>query len=310
MLALPSSTLPGSLVSGRPLKEAISCEVYVINLARVNDRWQRLSEVLEHMGVPVTRVDAFDGFSNLQEVLAVRGLVADRNSGIIAHCNPYRWNGRSYTVSEEACFLSHLKALRASSESGSPFGLILEDDAVLPPHLFADKGPIAQCLQVAGDWDIVKLEGTKRRGWRLAVVHHRFAVGRLVASLRPSLGSAAYLVSRKGAEALLRACPAATEPFDMVLVDTGFHRARLLDYTPYPVDQDANAISHNRRVPNLKSLRPRLMRKCSRLSRTLTRLWQIGKHRVFPIDICRWVVPEAGGKLDLNGSSLEVGRCE
>ncbi|HTQ11285.1 MAG TPA: glycosyltransferase family 25 protein [Fimbriimonadaceae bacterium] len=265
--------------------------VFAINLQREPARWNRLVRALDDSGVPAHRIPAIDGIADTSAVLARRGLVADPVTRVITLCNPYRGNGRPYTVSEEACFQSHVLAIETFLSSGAQFGLILEDDAVFSDDLFSDGGVICGCLGVAPKWDVVKLEGTKRGGRRLGVVYRRFPHGALFGSFRPSMGTAAYLLSRTGAEKLLSAAADDIEPFDQVLTDTRRHRLRQLDYAPFPVHQDWKMPSDIDHLPNSTSARARLMRKYSRFSRYADRVRRFTGGGGISLSLQPWVRP-------------------
>ena len=94
--------------------------------------------------------------------------------------NPYRQ--RMFALVEEACFASHLLAWRQFLNSGHERALILEDDAEPFPgfgeamrELLADRQPI----------DIIKFEGTYRKGSRLAIPVRDLGPARAGALARP-----------------------------------------------------------------------------------------------------------------------------
>ncbi len=123
--------------------------------------------------------------------------------------------------------------------------------------------------------DIVKLEGVARNGARKALAIRKLNAGHLlVRSLRPSSGSAAYLVSRKGAERLLEAVKDIRVPADDFLWTPAFHGLDIGHVSPWLIMQSGatSVIGHD-----LKAKRARVKPSLGRslwmpLKRTMERL--------------------------------------
>lgn len=185
--------------------------VYVINLDRRPDRWAAMCEQLDRLGIEAERVPAVDA-----EMLA----------------NQEEWecgNGRPTTIHRTrqadigalACAWSHRKAMRAFLDTPAPAALILEDDA----ELAADTGTLLEST----DWWprnmlALRLETIYPAGrkWQSAVplwsAVARTPTGRTVHRFeRGSGGSAAYLLTRKGAEVVHPAFADPEHPVDQLL---------------------------------------------------------------------------------------------
>jgi GR25 family glycosyltransferase involved in LPS biosynthesis len=197
---------------------------------------ERVRERREHMEVEVRRaglhrvtwVPAIDAWA--AGYVPRRGLACERDDVLIEH----NWDGRKYLTGEDAIFQSHLKALEALIAGGAPHGLIFEDDAELAPDFGI---ALELLLRHARAWDIVSLEGFRPWGGRPAIEIARLDRFRLVASLNPCAGSAAYVVSRRAAETLLARATETIEPFDNYLNALWRHGLRVLDVSPFPARQ-------------------------------------------------------------------------
>ena len=203
---------------------------FAINLDRSPERWAGIEAGFASLPWPLHRVSALDARSDPDGVLAKRGLAATTSPDVAG------WNhlrARPHSLVEEACFASHMAALEMFLDSGHAHGVILEDDAVPVTDLTALLPGI--CAQ--GGFDVVKLEGIARKGGRPAFMAGRVGGHMLVRSLRPSSGSAAYLVTRAAAAALIAKAGTRTIPYDDFLSNPGLHRLAILHVAPFAVRQ-------------------------------------------------------------------------
>lgn len=206
---------------------------FCINLDRSRERWSRIEAAFGGLGWPLNRVAALDAQTQPDAVLARRGLT------LTYPPSGAGWNhlrARPHALVEEACFVSHLEALHRFLDSGHAFGLILEDDA----EPVADLAALLPRIAAAGDFDIVKLEGVARSGGRPAFLAANLGTHRLVRSLRPSSGAAAYLVTRDAARRLIDRAGAITIPFDDYLWGPGFNGLDILHVSPFAVRQSGH----------------------------------------------------------------------
>ncbi len=92
---------------------------YVINLDRSKERWQRINEHLQSMGIESERIRAVNGAALLDEE-------------ITRYCTP-DLNQKQFFMSlkpaEIGCFLSHMRALETFvNKSEKSYSIVLEDD--------------------------------------------------------------------------------------------------------------------------------------------------------------------------------------
>jgi glycosyl transferase family 25 len=146
-----------------------------INLSRNTDRRRNIESSLTIAGLSGQRIDAVDG-------------------------DKLRQRARHMSPAELGCYLSHIKAWRTLLESRERHVLVVEDDAVIPPSLGST---ILMTLgRLPATWDIVYLYGADGRAVRpLARLDQ---LRQIVRYSRVPAGAVAYLISRAGAEKLLR----------------------------------------------------------------------------------------------------------
>lgn len=212
-------------------EETASPAVYVINLDRAAGRWHAMQGGLADLPWPVQRIAALDAQTAPDSVLAFRGQRISAPPNGLGR-NPYRH--RVFSLVEEACFCSHLLALRGFLATARSHAVILEDDAVPRRDLAAD---LLRILASGADFDIVKLEGIRHAGARLAVQVADTGTAQLVHSFRPCPGSAAYLVSRRGAEKLIERSAGLLIPYDDFLNSPSLTGCRTLHISPWLVWQ-------------------------------------------------------------------------
>jgi len=178
--------------------------VYVINLARRPDRRAFMQAQADRLGLKFDYIDAVDAQSpsaNLGEIEVRSG--------------PY---GR-ISKGDLACTLSHRKFWRLLLETGEPYAVVLEDDAILAD----DSGQFFE----DSDWipagaDVVKLERYGRlrpmvMDRETLPVHSR-RVGRFYGKCA---GTAGYVVSAAGARVLLAATASVDDPIDQMMFNPG-----------------------------------------------------------------------------------------
>ena len=173
---------------------------YLINLDRSPERLAFFAEQAAASGIVFERMPAIDGAALLHEEIA--GAVSRRP--VFQPVN----------AGEAALFLTHRKCWQAFMDSGAPYAAIFEDDAVLAPRA----GEILARLQaLAPDIDVVKLE-TTLRGVVLTDKALEITPPYGLHELQSwHGGTAAYAVSRAGAQKLLRQTMPITDPVDQVI---------------------------------------------------------------------------------------------
>jgi glycosyl transferase family 25 len=200
-----------------------------INLDRAPARRAFMDAQLAAAGITAARIPAIDRAA--ADFQPRGGLTVSRDDVLIET----NWDGRAYVTGEEACLQSHLAALAAFLASGAAFGVIFEDDAELAPEF---RAVVEAAIARASLWDAVKLEGLRRKGGRPALTMSPLTGSyRLVASLSPCAGAAAYLFSRAAAARVIAAADGTYEPYDNLLSALWRHRLRILDCAPFPARQ-------------------------------------------------------------------------
>ncbi|GAB1481079.1 hypothetical protein MASR2M74_36620 [Paracoccaceae bacterium] len=125
--------------------------VFLINLDRSTDRLHRMRQRLEAAGLEWTRISAVDGQQALEAGIPDYTDVAALAVG-----------GRRLRPGEIGCYLSHREAAQRVADSGAEWGLVLEDDAVVPPDMAARLQAIIAALPE--DTDLVNLGRPPRHG--------------------------------------------------------------------------------------------------------------------------------------------------
>ena len=199
--------------------------IYVINLDRSLDRWDRMRAQAVQHGLNIVRIAAVDGQA-LGE--GARLDVAPRR--FFSH------NGRSILPGEYGCYGSHLIALKAFVDSGDAMALIIEDDVDLNPTLIPRA--IATLTAIGKD-AIVKLTNHRKVGFRrFAKTSEGDVIGRCLHG--PQGSSACYIVTRNAAQTLLRTMRPILLPYDVALergwstkVETYSVENDLVEFSPY-----------------------------------------------------------------------------
>jgi glycosyl transferase family 25 len=256
--------------------------IYVINLERDIARLQFLQTLFLQHGLSFERVEGVDG----------RRLSEQRGPEIV----PVRPSGRfprGLMMKEQGLTMSHRKAALRLLASGTPVGCIMEDDVDFRPS-FRRLLPL---LAAAPPADIVKLEGlgTARHVVPVATIQdHMLAV-----TVRPIMGTAAYLVTRRGAQCIVDLTETVQEPSDHLLASL-VGRASLLHVLPYPVYQrpEAEVVPSDFATIKAQNVSP-----IRRVARELHRGKQhivatVDLIRRFPAGMLRWrriALQEGGG---------------
>ncbi len=202
--------------------------ILAINLDRSTDRWERIEEGFSKLPWPLERIRAVDAL-DVEQTLEFRRQRFDLPPNALGWSMPRR---RAFTVVEEACLCSHLKALRRFLETPMSHALILEDDAVPQNGIVAFLQGVIDHLQ---PHQLLKMSGKARTGSRLAIVERSVERFRIVRSFQPTSNAGAYLVGREAAEALLTRIGKLLIPYDDYLSAPRLHGCEVLQVAPWPV---------------------------------------------------------------------------
>jgi len=178
-----------------------SVPVYVINLARSRDRWERLQKSADAFSLDLRRVEAVEG-----------KLLQPDELGNFDDAGFRRCHGKIAMPAEIGCYFSHIRALEVIAAAPEPFAVLVEDDVLFTPAFqpFVDK-----TTKISG-WDAIKLVNHRTAAFRpFRQVDDEFAIGRCLHG--PLGSSAAYIVTRKGAAKLLAAIRPMRVPYDVAL---------------------------------------------------------------------------------------------
>lgn len=196
---------------------------YLINLDRSPERLAVMKRQLDRLPFPWERVPAVDGRT-----------LAPIPSDLFDTRGYDRRHGKGESAAEVGCYVSHVHALRAFLDGPAEFGIICEDDIVLPDNLPA---LIAALAARARDWDVVKLagrhSGTPIRLRALVDGYH------LSALLTRHTGSACYLVNRRAAARYVERLLPVRVPYDHAFDRAWAFGIRFRAVTPMPVDSQA-----------------------------------------------------------------------
>jgi glycosyl transferase family 25 len=218
---------------------------FVINLDSATDRWAFIQNSFKQSEVVLQRVPAVD----------VKDLVFPHPE-FAEHL--YRWfHGRTVNPRELACYLSHLKAIRAFLATGENHGMIAEDDIVLRPGF---DSVLAAALRHSRSWNILRLSGLSC-GFpvRIASLCGDYT---LCINLTRLKGAGAYVTDRYAAATLLAHLRPMRLPYDHAIDREWCWGPRAAYVQPFPVSQSES--------PFLSSVQPGIYPKLSRTHRCLT----------------------------------------
>ena len=198
--------------------------IYVINLDRAANRWQRLRDQAERFGLVVRRIAAVDG----------RTIAEHERVDFQAEQFNYH-NGRRLLPGEYGCYRSHLAALAQIAEGDEDVAIIAEDDIDLNLRLIPRALAALRAVPGAG---VVKLVNHRIVGFRpVAVSAEKDVVGRCLHG--PQGSAACYIVTRGAARKLVVTMRQMLLPFDVALergwatgVETFTTEADLIDFSP------------------------------------------------------------------------------
>ncbi|MEF0939937.1 glycosyltransferase family 25 protein [Rhizobium sp. BR 362] len=235
--------------------------IYVINLDRSPERWERLRGQAAQYGLSVTRIPAIDG-STIPE----RDRVDFQPRQFIYH------NGRKLLAGEYGCYRSHLLALQQFVASGDKMAIIMEDDVELNQRLIPRALAAMDCVCGAR---LVKLVNHRLVGFKpISETAEYDIVGRCMHG--PQGSAACYIVNRKAAKKLLVALKPMLLPYDVALergwstgVETFATLENLADFSPFRADTTIGKRVHYRAVkrPFLLRATAHWFRVCDQLRR-------------------------------------------
>lgn len=179
---------------------AVDC-IYVINLDRRPEKWERVNALLKDQGMHGNRVSAVDGWSLTEE-----------DQAELAGAYPVRMLG-----GEVGCLLSHVSAIKDAYERGFNVAWIFEDDIEFAENPHQLSALIKKLNMLDPGWDILytDVDSKNSSGETILALASDFRPDRPVALplsyylfrtrisqdfllLRQRYGLYSYIVSRKG----------------------------------------------------------------------------------------------------------------
>ncbi|MEZ2221420.1 glycosyltransferase family 25 protein [Rhizobium sp. RCC_161_2] len=214
--------------------------IYVINLDRSHERWERLRGQAARYDLNVVRVAAIDGAKILE---------GDR-----LDFQPQQFvyhNGRKPLAGEYGCYRSHLLALQQFIDSGDKRAIIMEDDVELNERLVPRA--LSAMDSVCGA-RLVKLVNHRLVGFKpLSETTENDTVGRCMHG--PQGSAACYIVNRAAAKKLLVTLKPMLLPYDVALergwstgVETFSTLENVADFSPHRSDTTIGKRVHYRAV--------------------------------------------------------------
>ena len=194
------------------------CQTYFINLDENIDRWNKY----KHKGW--IRFPAING-----KQLNIKELV---NNGTIT-------STKRLKAGQIGCALSHINVLQKIKQQKEPFGLILEDDVIVPNGFSIDK------LQLPKNFDIIFLGGCNIKGNR---------IGNLI---KPTKKDGAYnlcwhavLVNKKSVDKILNILTPLYRPIDSQFREH-FEKFNVYFHYPNIINQNKTLRSTRRDIDGL-----------------------------------------------------------
>lgn len=221
--------------------------IYVINLDRSRERWERLCSQAVEYDLDITRIPAVDG-----RVIAERDRIDFHPKSFIYH------NGRKLLPGEYGCYRSHLLALEQFVASGDKMAIIMEDDVELNERLIPRAIAAMESVQGAR---LVKLVNHRLVGFKaIRETTENDVVGRCMHG--PQGSAACYIVNRKAAKKLLTTLKPMLLPYDVALergwstgVETFTTFENLVDFSPHRAATTIGKRIHYRAVKRHPLLR-------------------------------------------------------
>ena len=122
-------------------------DTYCINLDKNTDRWNRIEEAIKHNTIKIKRFSAHHG-----KLLNQKDLI---DSGVL-----HRYH--ELDAGQLGCAYSHISVMNLIKNGNAQYGLILEDDVVLPDDLLTTIDNLSKSFP--DTWDIIFLGGCNIKG--------------------------------------------------------------------------------------------------------------------------------------------------
>lgn len=172
--------------------------VYLINLERSSQRYSDSKTALDKVNIKFEKITAVDGHT------------IDRDKLSISIDSDYSRYHKKLSNTEIGCFLSHIECWKRLLQSDAKFALILEDDLFIKGKVV---DALAEIKNIATDWDCIKLieQPIKRRSLHI----ENTGDFQLVTYDKIPSRTGAYVLSKSGAQKMLKKCNSIGRPIDI-----------------------------------------------------------------------------------------------
>lgn len=195
--------------------------VWVINLPTNADRYQRMSDQLERIGLPWKRFDAINGKEKYDELIAG------------ADPDAYAKNmGSPIIPGKLGVYASHKAVWQDFLDSSYDYALIFEDDVIFHED-FLDALNVA--YKESEFWDVVRFNCVRAK---IPVSQRKIGKWSFNAYVGPFTGNAAYLITKNTAAKLLVSVGPQTRALDHELNRFFHHDFRLIGLEPWASHTD------------------------------------------------------------------------
>lgn len=196
----------------------MSFVTFMINLDRAVERRAEMEEQLNRLALPFTRIPAVLGDALDEPIVGFD----ERGFNIRT--------GKHKNKREIGCYFSHLKVIEAFLQTDAEHALVLEDDAVLPTNLLQ---LLNSAIEHGDKWDLLRLSSS-RKGEFMTIANlcdgYSLAINKKVLK-----NTAAYMISRRAAKAILQYLRPMRLPYDVALDRDWTMGIRTACVTPFPV---------------------------------------------------------------------------
>lgn len=220
LLSQNQNAQSGNARPAPPITSLPSIRAYVINLDGAAKRWSHVQQIFAEAGITFTRVPAIDGKT------------LELEPSIYSEAGYLSLHGRKTNPPEVGCYLSHVRAMRNFLDTDSELALICEDDISFGPELVT---VITAILSLPRFWNLLRLSGLSE-GCPLNV-QPLSPDASLCINLGRVKGAGAYLIDRKGAQALANKLLPMKLPFDHALDREWCYHLTAASIIPYPINQ-------------------------------------------------------------------------
>lgn len=196
-------------------------KIYFINMDEQIDRWDKIKDKLQN----IHRFNAINGKKVNRDELIRKGILTEKNM---------------LGDGQLGCALSHIECIKLIKDQDEEFGLILEDDVIIPDDFDSQIKKIKKYLPKK--WDIIFLGGCNIYGKK---INEKF-ISPTQTDGSKNLCMHAYIINKNNSEKILSYLKPLYRPVDSQLRDN-FNELDIFYANPNLINQNKNLIS-NRRV--------------------------------------------------------------